>query len=421
MNYVIIGTGAAGIMAAKEIRKLKKDAQITMISADEQVHSRCMLHKYLSHERTAEELSFVEEDFFEKNQIAEVYGHIEVIDTANQMVDTKGGESICYDKLLISTGADSFIPPVGDLRKAKNVFGLRHLKDAQEIDKMAEDAEKILIIGSGLVGLDAAYGSIERGKKVTVVEMAEQILPVQLDAHAAKTYQELFEQAGVQFYLGCKAEGAVCEADGMIRAVTLDTGKQLLCDLIIVAAGVRPAVGFLEKSEIEVERGIKVNSKMETNVPNVYAAGDVTGLSGIWPNAMKQGQTAARNMCGVGTEYTDTFAAKNTINFFGLVTLCLGRIRQEEGDEIFVEEDRNVYRRLIMKDGVPEGILLQGDIAHSGIWQYMIKSKIDISSMKNKIFKITFADFYGIGDRGKYVWKIDEKMDKKTDKSRQNA
>ena len=179
------------------------------------------------------------------------------------------------------------------------------------------------------------------------------------------------------------------------------------------AAGVRPAVGFLEKSEIEVERGIKVNSKMETNVPNVYAAGDVTGLSGIWPNAMKQGQTAARNMCGVGTEYTDTFAAKNTINFFGLVTLCLGRIRQEEGDEIFVEEDRNVYRRLIMKDGVPEGILLQGDIAHSGIWQYMIKSKIDISSMKNKIFKITFADFYGIGDRGKYVWKIDEKMDKK--------
>ena len=78
MNYVIIGTGAAGIMAAKEIRKLKKDAQITMISADEQVHSRCMLHKYLSHERTAEELSFVEEDFFEKNQIAEVYGHIEV-------------------------------------------------------------------------------------------------------------------------------------------------------------------------------------------------------------------------------------------------------------------------------------------------------------------------------------------------------
>ena len=331
--------------------------------------------------------------FFEKNQIAEVYGHIEVIDTANQMVDTKGGESICYDKLLISTGADSFIPPVGDLRKAKNVFGLRHLKDAQEIDKMAEDAEKILIIGSGLVGLDAAYGLIERGKKVTVVEMAEQILPVQLDAHAAKTYQELFEQAGVQFYLGCKAEGAVCEADGMIRAVTLDTGKQLLCDLIIVAAGVRPAVGFLEKSEIEVERGIKVNSKMETNVPNVYAAGDVTGLSGIWPNAMKQGQTAARNMCGVGTEYTDTFAAKNTINFFGLVTLCLGRIRQEEGDEIFVEEDRNVYRRLIMKDGVPEGILLQGDIAHSGIWQYMIKSKIDISSMKNKIFKITFADF----------------------------
>ena len=98
-------------------------------------------------------------------------------------------------------------------------------------------------------------------------------------------------------------------------------------------------------------------------------------------------------MCGVGTEYTDTFAAKNTINFFGLVTLCLGRIRQEEGDEIFVEEDRNVYRRLIMKDGVPEGILLQGDIAHSGIWQYMIKSKIDISSMKIRFLRLRLLIF----------------------------
>ena len=140
---------SGGDHGRKRDQKAEKDAQITMIRQMSKFIP-CMLHKYLSHERTAEELSFVEEDFFEKNQIAEVYGHIEVIDTANQMVDTKGGESICYDKLLISTGADSFIPPVGDLRKAKNVFGLRHLKDAQEIDKMAEDAEKILIIGSDL-------------------------------------------------------------------------------------------------------------------------------------------------------------------------------------------------------------------------------------------------------------------------------
>lgn len=413
MKYVIIGTGAAGITAAKEIRKLEEKAKITMISADEHVHSRCMLHKYLSHEKTAEELSFVEEDFFEKNRIGEVHGQIEAIDTVDRVVDTKEGESICYDKLLISTGANSFIPPVGDLRKAKNVFGLRHLKDAQAIDKMTENAEKILIIGSGLVGLDAAYGLIERGKQVTVVEMAEQILPVQLDAHGAEAYQELFEQAGVKFYLGCRADGAVCEEDGMIRTVTLDTGRKLSCDLIIVAAGVRPAVEFLGQSGIETDRGIKVNAKMETNVPDVYAAGDVTGLSGIWPNAMKQGQTAARNMCGVLTEYTDTFAAKNTINFFGLVTLCLGKIKAEAEDEVFTEEDRNGYRRLILRNGIVQGILLQGDISHSGIWQYIIKNRIEIGFLKEKIFQITFADFYETAERGKYVWK--------TDKSRQKA
>ena len=117
-------------------------------------------------------------------------------------------------------------------------------------------------------------------------------------------------------------------------------------------------------------------------------------------------------MC-VLTEYTDTFAVKNTINFFGLVTLCLGKIKAEAEDEVFTEEDRNGYRRLILRNGIVQGILLQGDISHSGIWQYIIKNRIEIGFLKEKIFQITFADFYETAERGKYVWK--------TDKSRQKA
>src|SRR5699024_9422299 len=109
-----------------------------------------------------------------------------------------------YDRLLIATGAESFIPPVGNLREAENVFGLRHVRDAQAIRKMAEKAENIVIIGSGLVGLDAAYGLMETGKKVFIVEMAGQILPVQLDKTGAAEYQKRFEDAGAVFYLGRK-------------------------------------------------------------------------------------------------------------------------------------------------------------------------------------------------------------------------
>nr|WP_294495553.1 FAD-dependent oxidoreductase [uncultured Mediterraneibacter sp.] len=406
MKYVIIGTSAAGITAAEELRKRQSDADIVMISADEYVHSRCMLHKYLSHERTAEELDFTEEGFFKKNRISWIQGRVTSLDTEGRAVCLASGEKVSYDKLLIASGANSSIPPVGDLRKAENVCGLRHLSDAQKIDAMSEKAQNVLVIGSGLVGLDAAYGLLDRGKNVTVVEMADQILPMQLDAHAAQAYQKLFEKAGVKFFLGKSAKEASCGADGMIHEVILDTGEVISCDVVIAATGVRPATEFLEGSGIEINCGIQVNSRMETSRPDVYAAGDVTGLSGIWPNAMKQGRTAARNMCGDSEEYTDTFAQKNTINFFGLVTLCLGELRPGEGDRVVAQEDRSVYRRAILRDGKLAGILLQGDISNSGIWQYIIKNKIDLGAKEKNLFKITFADFYGTGEKGKYVWNV---------------
>lgn len=405
MKYVIIGVGAAGMTAASEIRAFAPDSEIVMISKDQKVHSRCMLHKYISHERDAESLNFAEEDFFEKKKIRWVKEAVAAIDTENRKVTLASGEE-SYDKLLIASGANSFLPPVGDLRKASNVFGLRHLTDAQEIDEMAEQSENILIIGSGLVGLDAAYGLLERGKKISIVEMADQILPVQLDAHAASEYQTRFEKAGARFYLGRKAQEAKCQDDGKIHEVVFDDGTTVPCDMIIVAAGVRTATEFAEGSKIEMNRGILVNEYMQTSDPNVYAAGDVTGLSGIWPNAMKQGKTAARNMCGYETVYEDRFAAKNTINFFGLTTLCLGKIKADPEDQILVKEDAFVYKRAVVNDGKVLGILLQGDISNAGIWQYIIKNNVDISKFRKNLFQITYADFYQTGERGKYEWKI---------------
>ena len=143
---------------------------------------------------------------------------------------------------------------------------------------------------------------------------------------------------------------------------------------------------------------------MQTNAADVYAAGDMTGLSGIWPNAADQGRIAGKNMCGIETEYTDTYAAKNTINFFGLVTLCIGKIRAEVGDEVQVREDVRHYNRVILRDGRVEGILLQGDISNAGIWQYLIKNKADISGIEKDVFHINYGDFYQVGERGKYLW-----------------
>ncbi len=407
MEYVILGAGAAGITAAKTIRKADREGKITVISTDTQVHSRCMLHKYLSHERDAAGISFIDPDFFEKNQITWLPGKtVSRLDTQGKKVYTDQGDEMSYDRLLIATGAESFIPPVGNLREAENVFGLRHLRDAQAIDELAKDAENIVIIGSGLVGLDAAYGLMETGKKVSIVEMADQILPVQLDKTAAFEYQKRFEKAGAVFYLGRKAADTVMGEDKIIREIILDNGEKLPCDLIIVAAGVRSAVAGMEGEGIVIDRGIKVDDYLQTGAEGVYAAGDVTGLSGIWPNAQKQGETAALNMCGSNVEYTDRYAIKNTINFFGLVSMCVGVILPQEGDVVIAREDSRNYKRVVLRDGKAVGVLLQGDISHGGIWQYLIKNQIDLAGIKKDIFDLNFGDFYGIKDNGEYQWRM---------------
>lgn len=407
MKYVIIGIGAAGMTAASTLRHMAPEDEIVMISVDEKPHSRCMLHKYLSHERDEEGINFVPGDFFEKKHITQVAGERVVkLDTENKQAVCDKGTVCSYDKLLIATGAESFIPPVGALRTAPNVFGLRHLSDAKAIDERAKHAQKVVIIGSGLVGLDAAYGLLEQKKEIVIVEMAERILPIQLDETGAAQYQKLFEKAGCTFRLGRRGADTICNEHGEVTAVVLDNGEELPCDLVIVAAGVRSAVAGFEDSGLAIDRGILVNDFLETSVKDVYAVGDVTGLSGIWPNAQKQGKIAASNMVlGNQVKYEDRFAAKNTINFFGLVSLCVGKLNPEEGDEVLVKEAATQYQRAIFTENKLVGFLQQGDISHDGIYQYLIKNQIDLSDKKDRIFSLSFGDFYGVKENGEYLWK----------------
>lgn len=409
MKYVIIGTGAAGMTAARTLRELAPQDEIVMLSVDEKPHSRCMLHKYLSHERDADGLNFVPDDFFTENNIWQIPGQrVTKLDTrAKKVYYGTEGYACDYDKLLIATGAESFIPPVGDLRNASNVFGLRHLSDAKAIDEKARTAKKVVIIGSGLVGLDAAYGLLEQKKEITVVEMAERILPIQMDEKGAAEYQKRFEKAGCRFCLGRKGADTITNEGGEITHVVLDNGEKLECDMVIVAAGVRSAVAGFEDSGLVIDRGIKVNDYMQTSEQDVYAAGDVTGLSGIWPNAQKQGRIAAQNMVlGNKFMYVDRFAAKNTINFFGLVSLCVGVLNPEEGDQVIARESRDQYERAIFRNHRLVGFLQQGDISHDGIYQYLIKNGIDLAGREEEIFSLSFADFYDVKENGEYIYSV---------------
>lgn len=407
-RFVIIGAGAAGIFAAQTLRDFKPQAVITVISTDEHVHSRCMLHKYLGHERDIQGISFVPADFFERNNIVHIPCEtVDRIDTEGKTVYFGDGFSVPYDKLLIATGAGFFIPPIPHFREAPNVYGFRDLSDAMAIDEAFGRGKRVFIVGSGLVGLDAASALCERGAEITIAEMAPRVMPLQTDDYAAGAYQRAFEAHGCRFVLGVGAADAVVDEAGNITEVILSTGEHVPCDFIIMAAGVRPRIQLAQASGIAADRGITVDDHLRTSAADVYAAGDCTGLSGVWPDAMEQGKTAARNMAGLDEVYERPYPFKNTSNFFGITMLSVGRLDLTEGAEVLVHRTPKEYKKAVIKDGKLTGYLSMGDISNSGLYLHLIKNSVDISGKLDHIFRLTFADFYGINEKnGEYVYTV---------------
>lgn len=407
MRHVILGASAAGINAAKTLRLLNKDAEIVVVSVDEYVYSRCMLHHLISGERDIQGLSFVSENFFDEFNINWIKGVSCVsLDVAVKSVELSDGRFLEYDRLLIATGASSFIPNVPNLRTAKNVFGLRNLDDAQLIAAKAQNARNVVVMGAGLVGLDAVIGLIHKNVTVHLVEMFDRVLPMQLDAYAASVYEQKLREKGVNLYTSVRVEEVTTAASGNIEYVKLSNGVSIRCDVAVVATGVVPNIDFVNENEIKVNRGILINGKSETSAKDVYAAGDVTGATPIWPLASKQGVVAAYNMSGIEKYNDDLFALRNSMNFMDIPTVSLGMIHPDADCEVKVYRDTSSYKKFILKNSILHGVILQGDIAYSGIYRHLIRHSIDISRINKEIDEVDYADFYEIKPDGQYVHSV---------------
>lgn len=407
MKYVVIGASAAGISGVKTLRELDEKAEIILVSKDEHVYSRCILHHYISGKRDVEALDFTSKNFFEEYNIKWIKG-VEVIslDSKEHNIKLSNGEILSYDKLLIASGASSFIPPVENLREAKNVVGLRNLDDAEEIVRQSKQIKSAVVLGAGLVGIDAVSGLLEQGLNITLVEMGNRILPIQLDEYSAIKYQERFKEHGLNLKLGVSAKKVILDDNNKPKALLLNTGEEIPCELIVVATGVRSNVSFLKDSGVETDKfGLIINEKGETNSRDIYGAGDVTGRNPIWPTAVKEGIIAANNMSENELFMTDFFASKNTMNFLGLPTMSLGDIHIEgEGFIIDTEIDGINYKKIIHKNGKIYGAIIQGDLSYVGVLTQLIKEKIDVSRVKKPIFEIDYADFFNIKDNFEFIY-----------------
>lgn len=414
MKYVILGSSAAGINAARELRELDPAGEILLISKDLDIYSRCILHHYLGNIRTKADLRFVEQDFQQRYRIIWKKGTAaEKLDCSNKRLYLSDGTWESYDKLLIATGSQSFYPPIPGLDKAKNVYGFRDIEEVQRIKDKAGKAKHPIILGAGLVGVDSMSGLLDMGKNCVIVEMTDRLLSRQLDKRAAAAYEKSFEQAGNVFYFNQGIREVFLDNEDLIEKIVLDDGTVLPCDLLIITAGVRANVAFLEDSGVETDYlGLVIDENGCTNVADVYGAGDVTGRTQIWSAAVKEGLIAAANMAGESRKMTDYFASKSTMNFMEIPTMSLGDCEApDDSYQIQSEDDGINYKKIIYKDGQIHGAILQGDLSYAGILTQLIAHKIDVSKVKKPLFKIDYSDFFHTKDNFEFYYhEIEEGM-----------
>ncbi|MFV0440550.1 MAG: NAD(P)/FAD-dependent oxidoreductase [Lachnospirales bacterium] len=408
MRYVVLGASAAGINGARELRSLDRDAEIILISKDDEIYSRCIIHHYLSGERTLDELRFVEENFIRDNNIDWKKG-VSVVDvnTVNKVVTLHNNEKISYDKLLVATGSRSVFPKIAHINECKNIYGFRDLDDVIVLKEKVKTAKNIVVLGGGLVGMDAVCGTLDLGiNNITVVELADRVLSMQLDKRAASSYEKALEEKGVRLIFNNAAVGVERDSNNNVSAVNLKDGGKISCDLLIVTVGVKSNCEFLENSEVIIDEcGVVVDSFGRTNVADVYAAGDVTGRGPIWSVATKEGIVAANNMCFKEAQITDFFYVKSTMNFLGINTMAIGSNEApDESHKIELYDDGSVYKKVIHKDGYITGAILQNDIAYGGVITKLVANKINASQVEKPLFKIDFSDFFNIDERNSELY-----------------
>lgn len=406
MNFLILGSSAAGINAARELRKLNPEANITVASKDKILVSRCILHHYIEGKRDETMLHFAGPSVIEEHNINFLTEYeANGVDTTAKTVSFTNGQTLSYDKMLIATGSSSFVPPVPGLREGKQVIGLRDLEDAIAIKEAIKPGMNIAIIGSGLVGMDALESLTHYDVNIHLVDGADHVLNLQLDEVSANTYMEAAKKYNVTGHFSVFAKEVHLDSDNNVTALELANGEKFDVDLIIASAGTRSNTSFLENSEIELwERGLKFDNFGRTNVADVYGAGDVSGVHPIWPMAVKEGIIAANNMSGGNAEMNDFFASKATMNFFGIPTMSVGSVKPEEGVEILVDQQGDIYRKLAVKDGKIVGAILQNDIDYGGILIQLIKREIDINSLTKSVFHLDYSDFFHLDEKVEYQY-----------------
>jgi len=395
-RHLIIGCGSAALSAVKEIRRINREDDVSLVTMEDcPPYSPMSLPYLISGRIDASGIQMVPEDYFEEVGATWRRGRRVVsVDTGARKVFYDNAEADPYDTLLIATGSDALVPP---LLGEAGCLPFHTIDDYARIMKRLGRRRKVAILGAGLVGMELAAALHEKGHPVHLIDKEARILMRYFGEEAASRIARLFRERGIILDLDWGESVAAERRKGGIR-VDFEHGQSIDTDTVIVCVGVAPRTSFLRANPIKVSRGIVVDQKMRTNVSGVFAAGDVAeapdfftgqeGLNPVLPSAVEQGRVAGRHMAGGGEAY-EGWLPMNTFNFFGHKAISVGRFAPLEGDETITREDRNgrEYMRIVFREGRMVGANFLNADVDAGVVRGLIMKRVEVGKYKDLLRK----------------------------------
>ena len=402
-KLVLIGNGMAGIRTLEELFKLEEAERYEVTVFGDEPHpnyNRIMLSPVLAGEKAFDDIILNSHEWYAENGITLHTGDPVVsIDRVKCQVVSVSGKKVPYDRLLIATGSTPFIIPVpgADL---DGVIGFRDIKDVELMLESAASHKHAVVIGGGLLGLEAANGLMKNGMDVTVVHLMDKLMERQLDKPAADLLKASLEQGGMKFLMEAQTEAIL--GDGRVSGVRFADGSEIAADLVVMAVGIRPNFKLASEAGLHCERGIVVNDTMQTFDPKIYAVGECVQhrnqCYGLVAPLFDQARVCANHLAHLGYGRYEGSVTSTKLKVTGIDLFSAGEFNEGEGDETLVLQDaaRNIYKKLVIRDNRIKGAVMYGDTM-DGTWYFqLLREGTDISEYRSTIL---FGQ-HDLGDAG---------------------
>jgi nitrite reductase (NADH) large subunit len=395
MHHLIVGNGAAAVMAAENLLKHDPAATIEIYGEEPYLaYRRPQLPQFLAGEVEQQRMRIRPAEWYAEKGITVHRGiRVEGLEPQAGKVHLANGRQAGYDRLLLATGSKAFVPPItgSDVR---GVFSLRTVDDARQIREYAASREYAVVIGGGLLGLEAARGLRALGLQVTVVELYDWLLPRQLDQAGAEILAQIIESLGIRVIFGVASK---CEAEAECLArLRLQDRRVLPAEVILISAGVRPRMELAQTAGLTVNRGIVVDDHLGTSAEGIYAAGDVAEYQGrvygILPAVWDQAPIAAANMAGAETVYTGTIPS-TTLKVVGVDLTSIGEVNPEDEEAVELrrsEPETGRYVKLVLREGHLVGAILLGERKRVRMFNRLVNERADVSMYAEELLDKNF-------------------------------